>query len=124
MLEAVDVPLEEHKARDDGKIEVSKKGTLALLEEWLRKYFCPADPKSLESMFTAFRKVRRLRQKPAHAVDEDIFNLDYFKDQRKIMIDAYSALRKLRLVLANYPKVRSNPPEIQEHLAKGEIWDI
>ena len=75
-------------------------------------------------MFTAFRTVRRLRQKPAHAVNENLFDLAYFKEQRKIMIDAYDALRTLRLVLANHPKVRRNPPEIQEHLAKGEIWDI
>ncbi len=119
-----DVPLEEDKARPDGKIEVRQKGTLALLEEWLRKYFRPADPKPFESMFKAFRTVRRLRQKPAHAVNEDLFDLTYFKEQRKIMIDAYDALRTLRLVLANHPKVRRSPPEIQEHLAKGEIWDI
>jgi hypothetical protein len=119
-----DVPLEEDKTRPDGKIEVRQKGTLALLEEWLRKYFRPADPKPFESMLKAFRNVRRLRQKPAHAVNENLFDLTYFKEQRKIMIDTYDALRTLRLVLANHPKVRLNPPEIQEHLAKGEIWDI
>lgn len=119
-----DLPLEEDKTRPDGKIEVRQKGTLALLEEWLRKYFRPEDPKPFESMFKAFRIVRRLRQKPAHAVNENLFDLAYFKEQRQIMIDAYDGLRTLRLVLANHPKVRLNPPEIQEHLAKGEIWDI
>lgn len=119
-----DVPLEEDKIRPDGKIEVRQKGTIALLEEWLRKFFQPADPKPFESMLKAFRTVRRMRQKPAHAVNENIFDLTYFKEQRKIMIEAYHALRTLRLVLANHPEVRRNPPEIQEHLAKGEIWDI
>jgi hypothetical protein len=119
-----DVPLEEDKTRPDGKIEVRQKGTIALLEEWLRKNFRLADPKPFESMFKAFRKVRHLRQKPAHTVNENLFNQTYFKEQRKIMIEAYNALRTLRLVLANHPKVRRNPPEIQEHLAKGEIWDI
>jgi hypothetical protein len=119
-----DVPLEEDKTRPDGKIEVRQKGTLALLEEWLRKYFRPADSKPFESMLTAFRTVRRLRQKPAHAVNENLFDLTYFKEQRKTMIEAYDALRTLRLIIANHPKVRRNPPEIHEHLAKGEIWDI
>lgn len=119
-----DVPLEVDKIRPDGKIEVRQKGTLSLLEEWVCKFFRPVDPKPLDSMFSAFRKVRRLRQKPAHAVNENIFDLAYFKEQRNIMIDAYDALRTLRLVLANHPEVRRNPPEIQEHLARGEIWDI
>lgn len=119
-----DVPLEEDKTRPDGKIEVRQKGTLALLEEWIRKYFSPADPEPLDSMFKAFRTVRQLRQKPAHAVDENVFDIAYFKDQRRHMIDAYDGLRTLRLVLANHPAVRRNPPEIQGHLARGEIWDI
>lgn len=121
---ANDLPLEEDKMRPDGKIEVRQKGTLALLEEWLRKYFRPAEPEPFEDMFKTLRTVRRLRQKPAHAVNENVFDLAYFKEQRKLMIDAYCVLRTLRLVFANHPKVRRNPPEIEEHLARGEIWDI
>ena len=47
-----------------------------------------------------------------------------FKQQRGIVIDAYDAVRTLRLILANHPKVKENPPEISEQLYKGEIWDI
>ena len=119
-----DIPQEEDKVRPDGKIEVRHKGTLALLEEWLRKFFRPTDPEPFESMFKSLRTVRQLRQKPAHAVNENLFDQAYFKQQRQLMIDAYDALRTLRLVLANHPKVRRNPPEILEHLAEGKIWDI
>lgn len=119
-----DIPLERDQARADGKIEVRQKGTLALLEEWLRKFFRPTDPEPFEAMFKALRTVRRLRQKPAHAVNENLFDQAYFKQQRQLIIDAYDALRTLRLVLANHPRVRRTPPEIQENLAKGEIWDI
>ena len=68
--------------------------------------------------------MRKLRQKPAHKVSADLFNQDIFKKQREIIIDAYSAVRTLRLILANHPKVRLNPPKINERLFKGEIWDI
>jgi len=119
-----DISLEEDCPRPDGKIIVRQKGTIALLEEWLRKYFHPSDPIPLNNMFKGFRTVRKLRQKPAHAVNENLFNIDYFKKQRLLVIDAYDSLRTLRLVLANHPTVRRNPPEIQEHLAKGLIWDI
>lgn len=119
-----DVPLEEEQPREDGKIVVRQLGTIQLLEKWLRKYFRPADPTPLEKMLEAFRKVRQLRQKPAHAVDEDRFDQKYFKEQRQLMLDGYGALRTLRLVLANHPKVRAKPPEIGKHLIEGEIWDI
>lgn len=119
-----DVPLEEDQTRPDGKIVVRQKGTLALLEEWLRKFFRPSDPKPFDDMFKGFRSVRKLRQKPAHAVNENVFDIAYFKNQRRLVIDTYDSLRTLRLVLANHPRVKCNPPEIQDHLAKGAIWDI
>lgn len=119
-----EISLEDDQPRQDGKIVVRQKGTLALLEEWLRKYFRPSDPEPFNDMFKSFRAVRKLRQKPAHAVNENVFDLHYFKEQRRLVIEAYDSLRTLRLVLANHPKVKHNPPEIQEHLAKGAIWDI
>jgi hypothetical protein len=121
---AHDLSLEEDEERDDGRIIVRQKGTIVLLEEWVRKYFRPADPEPLDQMFSTFRKVRKLRQKPAHAVNENIFDLKYFKDQRQLVIEAYDAVRTLRLILANHPSVRKIPPTIGEHLYKGEIWDI
>ena len=119
-----EVSLEEDQPRPDGKIVVRQKGTLALLEEWLRKHFRPSDPEPFNDMFKSFRVIRKLRQKPAHAVDENVFDINYFKEQRRLVIEAYDSLRTLRLVLANHPKVKRNLPEIQEHLAKGAIWDI
>ncbi|MBK7491922.1 MAG: AAA family ATPase [Nitrosomonas sp.] len=119
-----DTDLEEERERADGKIEVKQKGTLALLEEWLRKRFTPKEPAPFDSMFKSLKEVRRLRQKPAHAVNEDVFNLKYFKEQRQLVIGAYDAVRTLRLALANHPAVRRNPPEIQKNLERGEIWDI
>lgn len=119
-----EIPYEEDHPRPDGKIVVRQKGTIALLEDWLRKYFHTAEEEMIDDMFKGFRAVRKLRQKPAHAVNEDVFDISYFKTQRQLVIDAYDSLRTLRLALANHPKVRSNPPEIQEDLVTGKIWDI
>jgi len=71
-----------------------------------------------------FRKVRQLRQKPAHKINADAFDQQLFKQQRDIVINAYDAVRTLRLILINHPKVREKPPKISERLYKGEIWDI
>lgn len=119
-----DVELESEKAREDGKIVVTPKGTIQILEDWINKYFRPADPTTIENMMKTFRNVRQLRQKPAHKVDADAFDQELFKEQRSIVINAYDAVRTLRLILANHPKVNENPPKISERLYKGEIWDI
>lgn len=115
---------EYYHERDDGKIEVRRKGTIAILEEWIDRYFRPADDGPINDMKTAFRKVRKLRQKPAHSVQEDVFDQKFIQDQRRIILDAYGAVRTLRQILTNHPKVRADPPDINEQLWKGEIWRI
>ena len=110
--------------REDGKIEVRRKGTIAILEEWIDQYFRPADDGPINDMKAAFRKVRKLRQKPAHSVQEDVFDQKYLKDQRKLMLDAYGAVRTLRQILASHPRVKADPPDINEQLWRGEIWSM
>ena len=119
-----DVDLETDEVRDDGKIVVSQKGTIQLLESWLNKYFQPIERKPLEDMLATFKHIRKLRQKPAHKVNVDSFNQKHFHEQREIVINSYDAVRTLRLILSNHPAVRKNPPQISDHLMKGEIWDI
>lgn len=119
-----DVELEDEEERDDGKIVVKPKGTIQILEAWFSKLFHAGDSSPIDNMIATFKKVRKLRQKPAHRVNTDAFDQGIFREQREIVIDAYSAVRTLRLALANHPVVRSNPPDIDEQLFKGEIWDI
>lgn len=119
-----DVELESEKEREDGKIVVTPKGTIQILEAWIDKFFRPNDPKPIENMMKIFRKIRQLRQKPAHKVNPDSFDQELFKEQRNIVIDAYDSIRTLRLILANHPQVKANPPRISDRLFKGEIWDI
>lgn len=119
-----EVELETEEERDDGKIIVRQKGTIQILESWVNKYFKPTDPAPVEKMMATFKKVRKLRQKPAHKVNTNQFDQAIFRRQREIVIDAYDAVRTLRMILANHPEVRKNPPEISDRLFKGEIWDI
>ncbi len=119
-----ELELEEDHQRKDGKVEVRRKGTIALLDEWVNHYFRPQEPEPLERMLAGFRKVRKLRQKPAHSVREDEFDQKYFHEQRSLVMDSYGAVRTLRLLLANHPSVRANPPEIHEFLLEGKIWTV
>jgi hypothetical protein len=114
------VDLEREETRKDGAVIVTQKGTIALLEEWLKAKYRPKDPKPLEDMLSTFRKVRQLRQKPAHAVQDDQFDQEYFREQRQLIIDAYATIRTLRQILANHPQLRNY--KVPEWLYKGEIW--
>jgi len=63
-----------------------------------------------------------MRQKPAHAVNENVFDQKYIHEQRKLMIGVYSALRLLRSMFARHPNVKAANIEIPEWLEKGLIW--
>lgn len=117
-----DLVLEYEEVRSDGKVIVTQKSTIALLDEWISKHFVTDDRKSIEEMISAFRKVRKIRQKPAHTVHEDKFDQRYFHEQREVFKEAYSAIRTIRLILSNHPAVTSADIEINQHLSQGKIW--
>lgn len=113
---------ESETQRKDGKIQVQAKGTLQMLDEWITKTVHLPDPEPWQKSIGAFRKVRKLRQKPAHALDENDFDQKYFKEQRELVMDAYGAVRTIRLLLANHPKVEAAGIEISKYLREGKIW--
>lgn len=119
-----EIALETETMRKDGKIVVSRKGTLSMLEEYIRKNFpfAPHRVGPIEEMFATFRKIRKDRTSPAHSIEEDEFKQEYFKEQRELFIEAYGALRMLRLVLQNHPK--ADRGKIPDWLYKGDIGTI
>lgn len=115
-----EVPLvEEVKDANGNIIERKRKRSLRILDEWLNRVKFP-DPKPRQEMIEIFKKINQMRQKPAHKVDEDIFDQKYFKDQRELIIEVYKAIRTLRLIFANHPKARNY--EIPDWLQTGHIW--
>jgi hypothetical protein len=99
-----------------------RKGTIVLLDEWLKKCWEADDPGPLDEMIATFKRIRKLRQRPAHAIESDIFDQKYVHEQRSIMREAYAAVRLLRLVLANHPRAKDY--KVPEWLAKGRVWFI
>ena len=70
------------------------------------------------------KKVRILRQQPAHKIKEDVFDQKYFKEQRKLILNAYTGIRTIRLIFANHLKVRVADIDIPDWLQEGKIWHI
>lgn len=117
-----EIPTEKEILRDDGKIKVQDKGTLLILDEWVRAKYRTADWEPWDQSIQTLREIRRLRQKPAHAMDENIFDQHYFKKQRQLIIKAYSALRTIRLLFSNHQSVKAANVEVPDWLQNGDIW--
>jgi len=115
-----DVPLEEEEIRSDGKVVVKTKGSIAVLDEWLRKMYRTPEPEPLEETLQTFRKVRKLRQKPAHSVNDDAFGQQFAQRQRMLMVEAYNAVRTLRMIFEKHPLATG--VKVDEDLRKGLIW--
>ena len=93
-----DIELEEEIQRKDGKVQVINKNSLRIFDEWIRKYFKTDDWDPWDKSIESLKKIRKLRQKPAHSVSENVFDQKYFKQQREIIIEAYEAIRLLRMI--------------------------
>ena len=119
-----DIGYENEHERENGKIVVTQKGTLQLLDEWIYKFFRLADWSGWDEAIASLKKVRKLRQQPAHAIKEDVFDQKYFKEQRKLILNAYTGIRTIRLIFANHLKVRVADIDIPDWLQEGKIWHI
>jgi hypothetical protein len=115
-----EVRTEDETQRSDGRVQVQPRGTIAMLEDWIHQKFKPKDPDPIKELFASLRAVRKLRQKPAHAVEDNHFDQSFVHEQRALMVRAYNAIRVIRLILANHPATRGI--EVSEHLFKGHIW--
>jgi len=115
-----DVEHEFEETRKDGKVVIRQKGTIRLLDEWLAKMFRPKEPEIVTEMMDAFKEVRKLRQKPAHRIEDNTFDQQHFHEQRRIIKLAYTGLRTLRLILANHPNCAGISPN---PVLNGIIWE-
>lgn len=98
------------------------KGSIQLLEEWLSKKFTSREPEEPSNMLKNIRAVRRTRQKPAHKLEENEFDQKYIKNQRELIIKAFSAVRTLRMILENHPDAIGH--EISSYLRDGKVWTM
>lgn len=116
-----EIPYESEIKRKDGNIEVQQKGTLQILDDWMRKSFRTNNWQSWDEAIKAFKKIRKIRQKPAHDIDRDVFDQKYFKEQRELMKSAYNGMRILRMIFENHPMVRSSALDVPKYLQEGKI---
>jgi hypothetical protein len=117
-----EVPYEIETPRRDGKIIVQNKGTLQILDDWMKTFYETDDWTPWDDVMKAFREIRKLRQKPAHSVNENEFDQKYFHLQRDLIIRAYEAMRVLRMIFQSHPLVVEADIKIPKWLDEGKIW--
>lgn len=114
------IELERDIPRADGKTVVQPKATVYLLQEWFAENFQTPQPELIERLIATFKDVRKLRQKPAHAVGEDNYDPVYFERQRDLMLRAYEAVRLIRQAFAHHPSARG--VKVPAWLSAGDIY--
>src|SRR5262249_37070529 len=101
------VPLAAEKIRPDGKIEVQRKGSLTLLEEWLLAEMVWQDADSFRTVVIGpLREVRKLRQAPAHTFTADKFSMHYYDSRKELLWAVFNSLSNIRATFAKHRYAR------------------
>lgn len=116
-----EIPYEIETPRKDGKIVIQQKGTIVLLDDWMRSFFNFQDDKLWKDTINVFKKIRKLRQEPAHSINEDYFDQKYFQEQRKLIIESYDAISIIRIIFERHPKVVKKNIEIPTWIKNNQI---
>jgi hypothetical protein len=116
-----DIETTEEILRPGGRVEVKQISTIGLLERWLTVHWHPIDPAPLKEALKTLREIRTTRQSPAHSIEDDEFDQSYFKQQRDLIIRAYTAVRLLRLLFTEHPLVKGFYKGVSKQLFEGKI---
>jgi hypothetical protein len=103
----------------EGIVEKKQKGTIRLLEEWLKLKYKVQDESEIDELLQSFKEVRKERQKPAHKISENIYDSKFFRMQMVILEKVYITLKRLRMIFHTHPDAME--VEIPELLLQGKI---
>lgn len=92
------------KVHNDGKDEKGiLKGTINRFRDWLR-VICPLHENEITEQVRAIRKVR---QSPAHKIEKNIYDYNYFNLQLELSIKTFDSLVLFRQLLLTHPKAKN-----------------
>jgi hypothetical protein len=95
------------KSNDIGKVDQDKKGTIQLLNDWLRAYYDAGEAEPLvKRMILTFKKIRKERQPAAHLIEKDKFDMNLLSRQRELMKELFYAMQILRTILSSHPNAQ------------------
>lgn len=110
----------ESVTKSDSSVVFQPIPTIKLLETFLRNEMKFSNTEPIDEIAKSFRKVRRIRSKSSHNNLPDEFGYKFNDEQQKTMFQAYSAVRLVRLAIANYPQAKK--VNVPDWLYKGNIF--
>lgn len=106
-----DLSMDQRIEAKDGTVEKRPLGTLVLLERWLSDRYRDVDGVDVaREVLEAFREVRKIRQVPAHRLDQDEYDLTLPRQQDELLTRIIHALTILRLVFFAHPLAKGYSP--------------
>ena len=78
-----------------GEFERQPKGSITLLQEWLTSRHPDIEATTIAAIIEPLRKVRELRQKPAHAIQKAQYDKRFYKMQDELVWKVCRALNAL-----------------------------
>jgi hypothetical protein len=111
--------LEERKQVDENTFERVQKGTLRLLEEWINSVFTYCDESIPQEIMKPLKRVRKERQKPAHKVISNHYDLSLVELQKEIMEACYLSLGSIRRNIQTHP--RAKEVELDDRLDQENV---
>lgn len=77
-----------------------KKGSIKLFSEWLNLNVNGKN--SIEDdIIKPLKNIRKIRQKPAHALQEDKYDEEIWKKQNELILEIYKTIRNIRLTFVS-----------------------
>ena len=99
-----------------------QRGTLAMLKDWLEFKFKTREAAPLEEIMATFRKVRKLRQRPAHKLTENKHDESLFETSASCSLRPTS--RFGRSAGPRITQARSVADDMDQLVRSGNIWDF
>lgn len=101
----------------DRKDKLGKdKGSLLMLDEWLNKNIRTQENLT-DLIVEPLKNIRKIRQKPAHELISNKYDVTLYQEQINLMNKTYDAIRALRMFFSSHPLAKE--VKIPEHLISG-----
>ena len=94
----------------EGEFERRQKGSITMLAEWLSRRYPTLSSEEGLTVIEPLKRVRELRQKPAHTIVDDKYDKQFHNLQDKLVWEIYGAVSKLREILAKDPLASDYDP--------------
>ena len=76
----------------------------------------------IEENLNVLWDVRKLRQRPAHSLDDNEFDQDLFRQQRELVDRSHRALMTIRMMLESHPAVKKSGISVPSFLEEKNVF--